>query len=237
LSLQIREMFDSIAGRYDFLNHFLSAGRDAAWRKMAVRMLPSDFSGMAVDVCGGTGDFFKEIKKQFPDSNGIIADFSREMLAAGATKSSEALLVQADALSLPFYNERFDCCVNGFGMRNLDDLSRGIVEAWRVVKPGGYFITLEFFKPQNPFTRAFYGFFAPMLIPLFGALFSGKKEAYEYLVRSIQNFSSVEEYKSLCSQVGWDVVESKACDFGIAHAVCLRKPEVGNTSEIGEHNH
>lgn len=222
MSLSVQRMFDSIAGKYDFLNHFLSGGRDIAWRKKACRSLPTDFNGKVIDSCGGTGDFLNQLQKERPGSNGIVVDFSINMLEIGKKKYSDLSMVQVDALELPFFNDRFDAMLNGFGMRNLDDLAKGIAEATRVIKPNGYFVTLEFFKPSNFFTKFFYGVLAPILIPLFGAIFSKKKDAYQYLVRSIRGFVDVKEYVKLCEQAGWEVVKVQSCDFGLAHSVTLK---------------
>jgi demethylmenaquinone methyltransferase/2-methoxy-6-polyprenyl-1,4-benzoquinol methylase len=234
MSKKVQDMFDSIAGKYDFLNHFLSGGRDLVWRKKSVARLPQNQQGRALDLCGGTGDFMQALHKQHPDLQGLVGDFSIEMMAVGKEKYPDFEWAQVDAQSTPFYNDRFQVVLNGFGMRNLDSLEKGIVEALRVTDGGGYFLTLEFFRPEKGFARFFYNVMAPLFIPLFGFLFSKKKAAYEYLVNSIRGFVSVDEYTDLCQQAGWEVVESISCDFGIAWGVLLRKPE---SLKAPEHHH
>ena len=132
---------------------------------------------------------------------------------------------QMDALKTPFPGALFDVILNGFGMRNLPDASLGLDEVKRILKPGGYFVTLEFFAPSNWFSRFFYNVLAPIIIPIVGAFFSGKKEAYEYLVRSVRGFLTVENYVLLAQQKGFEVEEVKACDFGIAYRVLIKKKE------------
>jgi len=224
----IRKMFDGIAHRYDFLNHALSLFRDVAWRKASCRMLRNKAPSLVnlLDLCGGTGDFAKTYAQELgmPKCS-VIGDFSYGMLYRSVLKSKESFTVQMDALKTPFPGALFDVILNGFGMRNLPDASLGLDEVKRILKPGGYFVTLEFFAPSNWFSRFFYNVLAPIFIPIVGAFFSGKKEAYEYLVRSVRGFLTVENYVLLAQQKGFEVEEVKACDFGIAYRVLIKKKE------------
>lgn len=225
MSIAVQQMFDRIAGRYDFLNHFLSLRRDIAWRKKACRRAgPAD---RVLDLCGGTGDFLMTYQKTWGKGKlGIIADFSMGMLKIAQVKSPSTPLLQVDAQRLPFDNQRFDLALCGYGMRNLDSNAQGLSEVARVLKPNGRFVVLEFFKPANPWTRFFYGVMAPLFIPILGALFSGRREAYEYLVMSVKRYLSVQEFADLASQNGFVCEEIHPLEGGISHLVVLRRSDV-----------
>lgn len=225
MSAKIQQMFDSIAGRYDFLNHFLSLGRDIRWRKKAVRLIKEKANLRALDLCGGTGDFLREIQKKLtlsPES--AVGDFSYGMLAECQKKFPGFNVVQLDAMGTPLPEKTYDVVVNGFGMRNLDVTQTGIQEAFRLLDDEGQFITLEFFKPTNPFNLFFYKILAPAFIPILGALFSNQRSAYEYLVNSIRGFLTVQEYAGLCEKAGFKVKKIHPCDGGIAYIVVAEKP-------------
>lgn len=224
MSSPIRSMFDQIAHRYDFLNHFLSAGRDVAWRRMCCRALPKQPAQVLLDLCGGTGDFAVTYDKVVGRPGlSLVGDFALQMLARAQPKGAHLVPVQLDAMQLPLPNNVSDVVLNGFGMRNLPDARRGLEEVHRVLRPGGVFVTLEFFRPTNLFTRFFYGVLAPLSIPLVGFLFSGRAGAYDYLVRSIRRFLSVNEYAEIARSVGFHVRKIRACDGGIAYMVLLEK--------------
>ena len=224
MSVAIQKMFDGISGKYDFLNHFLSAGRDIRWRKKAVSFIPKTDSNKVLDLCGGTGDFIHEFKGKHGNLDvGVVGDFSYGMLDICRKKFNQYDTVQLDALNIPYEEKKFNVVLNGFGMRNLDSLEGGVKEVNRVMEKDGYFVTLEFFKPKSITTLIFYYVLAPLFIPLFGALFSGKKDAYEYLVNSVKKFASTEDYKEMLQRNGFEVKRIKACDTGIAHIVVAKK--------------
>jgi demethylmenaquinone methyltransferase / 2-methoxy-6-polyprenyl-1,4-benzoquinol methylase len=235
----IQHMFDGIAGRYDFLNRFLSAGRDVAWRRKAAARLRGRGARKVLDLCGGTGDFWHSwIETEgrsggAQGSLGVIADFSLPMLlearrkflaGPGSTASRpRPVLVRMDALNPCFKDNRFDAVLCAYGMRNLDSLGMGLDRITRLLKPGGLFVTLEFFRPTTWFTRLFYGVLAPLSIPLLGGLFSSRRQAYAYLVDSIRRFCSAAEYGERSRRQGFRDVEITACDFGISHIVTAVK--------------
>lgn len=224
-------MFDAIAGRYDILNRVLSAGRDLVWRRKAVKLLPPLPGGAAVlDLCGGTGDFAAALKRsgRAPgDLRCVIGDFSRPMLALSVPKKLGAQPVVLDALHPPIKPAALDAVLCGFGMRNLDDTAAGIRAVHERLKPGGTFVTLEFFRPAGPFARFFYGVLAPLFIPLTGKALGSRRTAYEYLVQSVRRFRSAEEYAALCRAQGFTNVRVKAYDLGIAHAIVATKAAPG----------
>jgi demethylmenaquinone methyltransferase/2-methoxy-6-polyprenyl-1,4-benzoquinol methylase len=232
MSQAIQSMFDAIAGRYDLLNRLLSAGRDVAWRRRSARMLPPLGPGTRVlDLCGGTGDFtaaVQDSQRRNPGRAGsgaafVLGDFSRPMLALSRPKKLGAPPVVLDALRPPLKDGSFDAVLCGFGMRNLDDTAAGIRAVHALLKPGGSFLTLEFFRPANPFTRFFYGVLAPAFIPFLGRLLGSKRDAYDYLVRSVRGFRSAAEYAALCRAAGFATTRVEARDGGIAHAVLAVK--------------
>jgi demethylmenaquinone methyltransferase/2-methoxy-6-polyprenyl-1,4-benzoquinol methylase len=219
-------MFDGIAHRYDFLNHVLSLFRDVAWRRACCRSLMSCCSDKSsvLDLCGGTGDFIIAYRHIVGKPRiSVVGDFSFGMLSKVKDKTTVPVL-QIDAMRMAFAEGSFDVILNGFGMRNLPDTRKGLEETFRVLSPGGYFLTLEFFAPDNVFNKLFYGVFAPLFIPVVGAFFSGKKEAYEYLVNSVRRFLKVTDYASMARAVGFEIIYVKPCDFGIAYRVLLVKP-------------
>lgn len=236
MGIAIRNMFDGIARRYDFLNHFLSAGRDRAWRRKAASRLRGEGGLRVLDLCGGTGDFWKTWSDQqargAPQPLGIIADFSLPMLQEARRKllgpdsdpaSPRPALVRMDALNPCFKDGSFDAVLCAYGMRNLDSIGGGIDAIGRLLKPGGTFITLEFFRPTTAFTRFFYNAVAPLCIPLLGWFFSSRRQAYAYLVDSIRGFQSVWEYRDGFRQRGFRDVSVIPCDFGISHIVTAVK--------------
>ena len=223
MSRAVQEMFDRISGRYDALNRVLSARRDLSWRRTAVGMLPPGH-GRILDLCGGTGDFLLAARSgNRAAPNSVVADFARGMMLPLPSKGL-APGIQADALHLPFRDGSFDAVLCGFGMRNLDDLGSGVREVFRALRPGGTFVTLEYFRPGTVVSRTFYGAIAPLLIPAAGRVFGSSREAYEYLVRSIRRFAPVEGYGTLLGDSGFETPRIVSLDFGLCHAVAARKP-------------
>jgi demethylmenaquinone methyltransferase/2-methoxy-6-polyprenyl-1,4-benzoquinol methylase len=219
-------MFDDIAGRYDTLNRVLSMRRDLAWRRKAVRLLPTSImmaGARVLDLCGGTGDFAAAMRRSGSEASCILGDFSRPMLALSVPKKLHLLPVVLDALSPPIKPASLDAVLCGFGMRNLDDTAAGVRIVHALLKPGGSFVTLEFFRPAGWFARFFYGVLAPLFIPLTGRALGSRRAAYAYLVDSVRDFRTAEEYAALCRGNGFQNVRVQAHDFGIAHTVAGTK--------------
>lgn len=222
MSEAIRQMFDRISGGYDTLNHVLSARRDLAWRRRAVAMLPKRQQRI-LDLCGGTGDFLLAARREgIAMTDSVVADFSAGMMSVLPAKGLGSG-IQADALSMPFVDASFDTVLCGFGMRNLDDLAAGVREIRRVLRPGGMFSTLEFFRPSTVVSKTFYRGVAPIAIPFVGRAFGSSREAYEYLVRSIRRFVSSAEYAKLLEAEGFVDVQVRELDFGLCTAITGRK--------------
>ena len=221
--LQTREMFNKIHKRYDMLNHLMSAGRDIVWRKKCCKKLPKKENAVVLDLCGGTGDFSLAFKKILGEPKfSIVGDFAVKMLAVAAQKSPDLIPVQMDATDIPLANGSVDIILNGFGMRNIKNLDLAFSEAFRVLKQGGSFATLEFFKPEKKIATLFYQKIAPLVIPFAGMMFS-KHNAYRYLVLSILSFITPKEYATKARAAGFTLRSIKSLDGGLAHIVLLEK--------------
>jgi demethylmenaquinone methyltransferase/2-methoxy-6-polyprenyl-1,4-benzoquinol methylase len=187
-------MFGAIAGRYDLLNHLLSANLDRRWRRRAVAMLPAESEAKILDLCGGTGDVSLEIARQ--DRGALVAccDFAHPMLARAGDKfrrrgvAGRCVLLEADALDLPFPDATFDGVTVAFGVRNLEDLDAGFREMARVLRPGGTLIVLEFSTPEGPLLSRLYRWYRDRVLPRLGDTVSGETGPYGYLARTIATF-------------------------------------------------
>jgi demethylmenaquinone methyltransferase/2-methoxy-6-polyprenyl-1,4-benzoquinol methylase len=206
---RIQEMFDSIAPRYDFLNRVLSLGIDRQWRRFAVRQIKFTDNGRILDVATGTGDVALEIAVLTPASVSIVGlDFSKEMVALGKEKIRISPFAQritmqvAPCEAIPFPEESFDSVTIAFGIRNVVDRLQGLKEMWRVLKPEGRVVILEFSTPRSKLFKAFYCFYFLRVLPVIGGLFS-KFSAYKYLPDSVLEFPSREEFKALMARAGF----------------------------------
>ena len=215
--MAVRDMFNRIAPTYDLLNRLLSAGVDRRWRRAALRRLPE--KGPFLDNCAGTLDFSAMLSQARPGERVVAADFSPEMLERGAAKAPGVERVVADAMKLPFEDASFTGVVCGFGMRNLSDLSAGVAEAARVLRPGGVFVTLEFFHPVRPVTRLFHAVYNRVVLPTVGGLVSGDRRAYRYLAESMEGFCSRAGYQQLLEKSGFEAVSGQDLFLGVASLV------------------
>jgi len=221
--LKTREMFNQIHKRYDMLNHLMSAGRDIAWRKTCCKKLPQKNDAVVLDLCGGTGDFSISYLKRAKNCKiSIIGDFAEKMLGVAAQKSPKLIPVQMDATKIPLADNSVDIILNGFGMRNIQNLDLALSEAFRVLKKGGYFATLDFFKPEKKVAKLFYQRIAPLAIPFAGMLLS-KRNAYRYLVISILNFLRPVDYAAKARSAGFALRCINSLDGGLAHIVICEK--------------
>jgi demethylmenaquinone methyltransferase/2-methoxy-6-polyprenyl-1,4-benzoquinol methylase len=183
----VREMFGSIARRYDLANHLLSCGCDFFWRKRAAAIVKGWNPDAIVDLATGTGDLALALAKALPKSEIIGADFSEEMLAVAKGKGVRRVIA-ADALALPFADRSFDCLTIAFGLRNIKDWSAALREMNRILITNGHVLIMEFSLPSMSIVRAIYRFYLHRVMPIFGAFLTQKKTAYDYLGDSIEQF-------------------------------------------------
>jgi len=217
----VREMFGSIAPRYDFLNHFLSANIDRRWRHVCaneVRDRLGDAQPRILDVGCGTGDLALEFSRVGPVTG---CDFCYPMLEIGRRKVRDASgnavhLLAADGLVLPFRNATFDVVVSAFVLRNLSDLAKGLGEMRRVLRPKGVLAALEFAIPRIRFFGALYRFYFFRILPLLGNAVSGVAGAYKYLPESVLAFPAPDELKEIIAGTGFTTVKCKPLSAGIA---------------------
>lgn len=224
-ALAVRSMFDRISPTYDLLNRLLSAGIDRRWRKRALELLAERLpDGPLLDSCAGTLDLAQAMEARFTGRSLLAADFAREMLVRGRTKLSAGVpLAVADAMRLPVRDGVLAGMTCAFGMRNLSDTRRGLAEAYRVLKPGGVFVVLEFYRPSTFVMRAFHAVYARFVLPAVGTLISRDREAYAYLARSMKGFHTRDEFEALAREVGFSSVQGEDLTLGIASLVRMVK--------------
>jgi demethylmenaquinone methyltransferase / 2-methoxy-6-polyprenyl-1,4-benzoquinol methylase len=216
----VRDMFTAIAPRYDLLNHVLSLNIDRRWRRNAISRLnwESAPGGTYLDLCAGTLDLAAELVRQVGFEGEVVgADFVVPMLHLGKEKGTGVRPVGADALELPFPDEKFDGCTVGFGVRNLADLRAGLIEAHRVLRPGARFVILEFGTPKPGVFRALYLWYFKHILPRIGRLVSRHASAYAYLPSSVEGFPEADAFSDLMRGVGFENVGTTPLTFGVAY--------------------
>jgi len=217
-------MFGEIAGRYDLLNHLLSAGMDRRWRRRTVRLVPPSHDGPVLDVCTGTADLALEYWRAGGGRVPVVgADFCRPMLALARQKCDRAgaarglMLVEADAQRLPFADDTFAVVSVAFGQGNLSDPDRGLCEMARVCRPGGRVAVLEFALPRSRLLGRLYGWYFRRLLPKIGqALARNRQGAYNYLPASVGEFPQREALLERMREAGLRDAASHSLTFGVA---------------------
>jgi demethylmenaquinone methyltransferase / 2-methoxy-6-polyprenyl-1,4-benzoquinol methylase len=218
----VESMFDSIAWRYDFLNHFLSFGVDKLWRARAVRIIAKKYQHPEIlDVATGTGDLAIRSMKAHPKRI-VGIDISQNMLEIGREKvmrrgfADKIELMQADSENIPFDDNSFDVAMVAFGVRNFSDPLKGLMEMRRVIRPGGLLLVLEFSKPGSFPFRTIYNFYFRKILPAVGKLFSKDKSAYSYLPDSVYKFPDNERFLKLLEEAGYITTRQVKLTGGIA---------------------
>jgi len=219
---QVAEMFDRIASKYDFLNHFLSMNIDKIWRKKSIQLLKPANPDLILDVATGTGDFAFEIYKHLKPEKIIGIDISEGMLKVGEEKikkkglSSIIEFQKGDSENLNFPENYFDAVTVAFGVRNFENLEKGLSEMKRVLKPSGELIILEFSQPEKFPIKQFYGFYSKYILPVLGKLFSKDKSAYTYLPESVNAFPYGRNFVDILKKTGFSAVKFNQFAFGIS---------------------
>ncbi|NQU52837.1 MAG: bifunctional demethylmenaquinone methyltransferase/2-methoxy-6-polyprenyl-1,4-benzoquinol methylase UbiE [Bacteroidetes bacterium] len=218
---QVEEMFNNISYRYDLLNHLLSANIDKIWRRNTIKKILPYQPKNILDIATGTGDFAIAASKiEGIKITGI--DISEGMLNVGRKKvekkglSSCIELLKADSENLPFQDNLFDAAIVGFGVRNFENLQKGLSEILRVLKPGGVFFVLEFSKPKKAPFKQFYNFYFTRILPLVGRIVSKDSNAYTYLPESVNEFPDGERFLTILAEVGFQKNNSFPQTFGVA---------------------
>ena len=228
----IREMFETIAPRYDFLNKLLSLRQDIVWRRNMVRAMRIPPGGRVLDAACGTGDVAIEIyRRKGPDAQVIGADFSQEMLRLGkakikpAVKSGSVELLAADAFDLPFKPGTFDAVTIAFGIRNIAGKLSVLKNFHDHLKPGGMLLVLELSTPERGLMLDLYMFYFNKILPLIGWFFSKNLKAYQYLPASVLNFPCAAEFAAMMGRAGFCDVQWKKMTMGIVTLYRGRKNE------------
>jgi demethylmenaquinone methyltransferase / 2-methoxy-6-polyprenyl-1,4-benzoquinol methylase len=217
----VAAMFNDIAASYDFLNHFLSANIDKVWRKKAVKMLLPYSPKTILDVATGTGDLAITLQKLNPDKT-IGIDIADDMLAIGQKKIDSLGLQNkiefrnGNALNIPYPKASFDAVTVAFGIRNFEDINKGISQIYDILTSDGVFLILEFSRPKKNFFGYLFQFYFKRILPVAGWLFSKNKKAYKYLFDTVQQFPSVDEVKDKLKTHGFRDVKTKTLSMGIA---------------------
>ena len=218
---QVAKMFDNISHKYDFLNHFLSLGIDIYWRKKAIKLLSSSKPKYILDIATGTGDFAIEALKLAPDKV-IGVDISAGMLKYGNEKivklglEHKIELILGDSEKLPFDDNTFDAITVSFGVRNFENLEKGLIDMFRVLKPGGKALVLEFSKPRSFPMKQLYNFYFKNILPVLGKMFSKDNTAYTYLPESVNAFPDGEDFLKVFENSGFKKTKCIPLTFGIS---------------------
>ncbi len=217
---QVATMFDNISKSYDFLNHFLSLGVDIYWRKKAIQLLKANHPKTILDIATGTGDFAIEALALKPEKV-IGVDISEGMLEVGRKKIRKKnldhliQLQTGDSEKLPFSNNKFDAVIVAFGVRNFENLEKGLEDMLRVMKPGGKAVIVEFSKPKMFPLKQLYNFYFKSILPVIGKIISKDQAAYSYLPESVQAFPDGDKFLNILNKVGYHQTTSKTLTFGI----------------------
>ena len=218
---QVAQMFDGIAGRYDFLNHFLSLGIDRGWRKKAIREVAAIGPAIILDIATGTGDMAIAAAKEIPGAQINGVDISTGMLEVGQKKitalklTDRIQLAEGDSEALPFENASFDAVMCAYGVRNFEHLEAGLREMYRVLRPGGKVVILEFSQPKAFPIAQLYRFYFSAILPTIGKLVSKHSRAYTYLPESVAAFPEGATFCEMLGRCGFSGAKARPLTFGI----------------------
>ncbi len=218
---QVAHMFDNIANRYDLLNSILSLGIHKSWRRKCVNLLKNKSPKTILDVATGTGDFAIECAKLNPEKI-VGIDISDGMMEFGRKKLKELMLdtlitlENGNAETVDFPDNSFDAIVVGFGVRNFQNLEKGLANLYRILKPGGQLVILEFSYPKNPLVKGLYNFYFSHITPLIGRIFSKDTRAYSYLTESVKAFPNDENFTAILNRLNYKNTSFESLSLGVA---------------------
>jgi len=225
---QVREMFNNISPKYDLLNRLLSGGIDRYWRKRAIGKLKKSSPKLILDVATGTADLAIAAIKLNPEKI-IGIDLSEQMVAIGREKVAKKGLANrielqtGDSENLPFQNNYFDAVIVSFGVRNFENLEKGLSDIHRVLHAGGTLVVLEFSKPKGWFIGGLYQFYFKYILPLIGRMISKDQSAYTYLPQSVNAFPEGDKFVQILKNVGFTGAEFERLSFGICSVYTAKK--------------
>ncbi len=230
----VGEVFSNVASKYDVMNDVMSLGIHRLWKKRFVDFVPNNSDIMLLDVAGGTGDIATKCHKRALGSSHkphiTICDINSEMLSIGRSKAIDQNIlnglyyVQGNAESLPFSDNSFDCYTIAFGIRNVTDINKALSESYRVLKPGGKFLCLEFSKVESEILQKFYDIYSFYLIPRIGKCIAGDMNSYQYLVESIKKFPDQNTFGKMIENVGYEAMHFTNLTLGITAIHMAHKP-------------
>ncbi len=225
----IQGMFAKVADHYDLVNEVTSLGIDRSWRRKAVQLASVTREGKVLDLAAGTGDLTLEMARQAQPAMVVSSDFVSRMLELGKKKAAnykgptQITFQVADAMKLPYKDNSFDAVTIGFGVRNIADRQAHFKEAWRVLKPGGRYVMLEFGKPALPPFRVLYNFYLRHVVPLWGGVLGRDRAAYQYLNESIRGFPGQRAIGEELSHAGFTHFEWHTLTLGICTVFVCQK--------------
>ena len=219
----VKKIFENVSGRYDLMNDFMSLGIHRVWKKSMLDWLAPRRGQSLIDVAGGTGDIaFNFIKIAKTGASATILDLTESMMIEGKKKTidlpeeSQINWVCGDAMRMPFSDSTFDVYTISFGIRNVTNISKTLSEAYRVLKPGGRLMILEFSSVNNDLISWIYDKYSFNIIPKLGEFVSNDRESYQYLVESIRKFPNQEKFSEMIINEGFRKVKYRDLTFGIA---------------------
>lgn len=225
----VRGIFGRIAPRYDLMNRLMTFGQDQRWRREVIRRAGLIPTGRLLDLGAGTGDLAREALRQSPGARVTAADFTLEMMQVGQKRPASGALTwaAADALHLPFAAASFTSLVSGYLLRNVADLDQALAEQLRVIKPGGWMVTLDTTRPVRNLLSPFIYIHMHFIIPLLGTLLTGQRDAYTYLPDTSENFLSAEALADRLRAAGFEQVGFHRFNFGTMAIHWGRKAATG----------
>lgn len=210
----VRSVFDSVAVKYDLMNDLMSFGIHRIWKRITIQLSGVREGSQVLDLAGGTGDLTRLFSRKVGKTGNIIlSDINNAMLSVGRDRLTDEGIVenvryaQANAEALPFADNSFDCITIAFGLRNVTDKAAALKSMYRVLKPGGRLLVLEFSKPQGALVKKTYDFYSFSLLPKMGKLFAGDADSYQYLAESIRMHPDQETLKTMVEEAGFDRCE------------------------------
>lgn len=218
---QVAEMFNNIAGNYDFLNHFLSLGIDRTWRNKAIAVVAAKNPAAILDVATGTGDLAITAAKKIAGAQITGVDIASQMLEEGRKKINAQLLDAriemrlGDSESLPFENATYDAVMCAYGVRNFENLAAGLREMQRIMKPGGQLAILEFSRPASFPFKQLYGFYFRFILPAVGRIVSKHSRAYTYLPESVNAFPDGQRFCDILTECGFTNAKARPLTMGV----------------------